>query len=157
MKNRKCCFIGTLKAANLPPDHEKLAEATCAVKHFSMKDRLRKMFTDTKSFTVGTPTAALRPDEINFQFPYVQMILLCTPSTSYRKSVSSRPNSFWSGSYPAQFPPFYKIMFAKRGRNPPNSLGNTTCCIICNSVNHRIMTVWIRLLAILLSLHCPVA
>ena len=53
-----------LKAANLSPDHEKLAKATCKLKYISMKDQLHKIFTDTT--TTSSPGATgLQADEIN--------------------------------------------------------------------------------------------
>ena len=54
-----------LKAANLSPDHEKLAKATCDLKYSSMKDQLHKIFVDTQSLNASAPSATLRPDHIN--------------------------------------------------------------------------------------------
>ena len=54
-----------LKAANLSPDHKKLAKATCDVKNSSMKDQLHKIFADTQSSNASTPSATLGPYHIN--------------------------------------------------------------------------------------------
>ena len=53
------------KAANLSPDHEKLAKATCDLKHSSMKDQLRNIFADIQSSNASAPSATLRPNHIN--------------------------------------------------------------------------------------------
>ena len=126
-----------LKAANLSPDHEKLAKATCDLKYSSMKDQLRKIFADTQSSNVSAPSAPLRPDHINLAGSSSATDTLYTrQSGSYRKSVPSRPNNSSSGQRSIQFPSSRPITFAKKGRNPPDPAGNTTRCVICDSVNH---------------------
>ena len=53
-----------LKAANLSPDHVKLAKATCELKHKSMKDQLHKIFTDTTT-TTSPGTTGLQANATN--------------------------------------------------------------------------------------------
>ena len=53
-----------LKSANLSPDHEKLAKATCELKYNSMKEQLKKIFSDTKTSHIPS-IPSLKVDEIN--------------------------------------------------------------------------------------------
>ena len=94
-----------LKAANLSPDHEKLAKATCDLRYSSMKDKLRKIFADTQSSNASAPSATLHPDHINLAGSSSATNTLYTHhSTSYRKSVPSRPNTYSSGQCSIPFP-----------------------------------------------------
>ena len=64
------------------------------------------------------------------------ILLYTCQSASYRKSVPSRPNTYSSGQHSILSPSFHQITFAKNGRNPPDPEGNTTRCMIYDSVNH---------------------
>ena len=105
-----------LKAANLSPDHEKLAQATCDLKCSSMKDQLRKIFADTQSLNASAPSATLHPDHINLAGSSSSTDSLYThQSASCRKSVPFRPNTYSSGQRSIPSLSFHQITFAKKG------------------------------------------
>ena len=71
-----------LKAANLSSDHEKLAKATCELKHASMSEQLKRIFSDSKRISADSSTR-LCVDEINHTDHQKQQPF-SAPSSGYR-------------------------------------------------------------------------
>ena len=125
-----------LKAANLSPDHEKLAKATCKLKYISMKDQLRKIFADMT--TTSSPGATgLQADEINIAESPASYDTIYGWSWAGPCHCSLPPTR--GATFTPRSPPQAsqnKISFPRKGPNPPDSQGNPTRCIVCDSINH---------------------
>ena len=125
-----------LKAANLSPDHEKLARATCELTYKSMKDQLHKIFMDMT--TTSSPRATgLQANEINMtESPasYDTMYGQSWAGPHHRSLPHPRGTTFTPHSPPQASQ--NKISFARKGRNPPDPQGNLNHCIVCDSINH---------------------
>ena len=129
-----------LKSANLPAADEKLAKGTAELTYTSMKDQLKKLFSDSNSLpSTAETTDPSRFEEINIHESYNED----NAHNTYYNSRGSRRN--YRGHYPRNFnrgsmnsnwrtPSNHQEKPIQR--NPRDQHGNITKCNICESVMH---------------------
>ena len=71
-----------LKADNLSADHEKLAEATRALKYNTMREQLRKIFSDSAG-ALASSSSSLNVNEVDHVEPAIEQTYLSRASGSW--------------------------------------------------------------------------